>query len=106
MNHAMQALAVLPWPRAKPDNVFQTIFGRCLMHGIHHGVKSGNMALAQTSFTQTASALARRHGLSTLVLGCTEIPLALRCVLGLDALSLVGPAVLLVKALAQRVYQL
>ena len=62
--------------------------------------------LSETSFTQTASALARRHGLSTLVLGCTEIPLALRCVLGLDALSLVDPAVLLVKALAQRAYQL
>ena len=64
------------------------------------------MALAQTSFTQTASTLVRRHGLSTLVLGCTEIPLALRCVRGLDALSLVNPALLLVKALAQRAYQL
>ena len=46
-----------------------------LMHGIYSGVKVGNMALAQSAFAQVAEALARRHGLQTLVLGCTEIPL-------------------------------
>jgi aspartate racemase len=75
-----------------------------LMHGIYHGVKVGNMALAQASFTQVAGALARRHGLSTLVLGCTEIPLALESVPELDALTLVDPAVVLARALAQRAY--
>lgn len=75
-----------------------------LMHGIYHGVKVGNMALAQTSFARVAETFAHRHGLSTLVLGCTEIPLALRSVPGLDALSLVDPAVVLAKALAQRAY--
>ena len=76
-----------------------------LMQGIYQGVKAGNMALAHTYFTQVAGALARRHGLSTLVLGCTEIPLALQHVPGLDALSLVDPAALLAKVLAGRAYQ-
>ena len=76
-----------------------------LMHGVYQGVKAGNMTLARACFTQVAESLARRHGLSTLVLGCTEIPLALHGVPGLDVLSLVDPAVLLAKALAHRAYQ-
>lgn len=75
-----------------------------LMRGIYSGVKVGDMALAHTSFAQVAEALARRHGLTTLVLGCTEIPLALRSVPGLDALTLEDPAVILASALAQRAY--
>jgi aspartate racemase len=77
-----------------------------LMQGIYQGVKVGNLTLAHASFTQVAEALARRHGLSTLVLGCTEIPLALTSVPGLDALSLIDPAVMLARALAQRAYDL
>jgi aspartate racemase len=38
------------------------------------------------------------------VLGCTEIPLALSAVPGMDALDLVDPAALLARALAQRAY--
>ena len=75
-----------------------------LMDGIYHGVKMGNMALARDCFAGVAQALARRHGLSTLVLGCTEIPLALSAVPGMDALELVDPADLLARALAQRAY--
>ncbi len=78
-----------------------------LMHGIYHGVKAGNMALAHHCFAGVAEALARRHGLSTLVLGCTEIPLALgaqHAVPGLDALDLIDPALLLARALARRAY--
>ncbi|MFC5523912.1 aspartate/glutamate racemase family protein [Polaromonas jejuensis] len=78
-----------------------------LMHGIYHGVKVGNMALAHDCFAGVAEALARRHGLSTLVLGCTEIPLALgaqRVVAGLDGLDLIDPALLLARALARRAY--
>lgn len=75
-----------------------------LMHGIYRGVKVGNMALAHTIFTQVAGTLARRHDLSTLVLGCTEIPLAIDSVPGLNALTLVDPAVMLARALAQRAY--
>ena len=42
--------------------------------------------------------------LSVLVLGCTEIPLALSAVPGMDSLELVDPAALLARALAQRAY--
>lgn len=77
-----------------------------LMRGIYDGVKVGNMALARECFTGVAGALAARHGLSTLVLGCTEIPLALSAVPGMEALDLVDPAALLAQALAQRAYAL
>jgi aspartate racemase len=75
-----------------------------VMQGIYEGVKVGDMALANECFAGVARALAERHGLSTLVLGCTEIPLALSAVPGLDALDLVDPAALLARALAQRAY--
>ena len=75
-----------------------------LMHGIYEGVKVGNMALAQNCFAVVAKALAQRHGLSTLIMGCTEIPLALDAVPGMDELELIDPAVLLASALVQRAY--
>ena len=75
-----------------------------VMRGIYDGVKAGNMALAHGCFAAVAGALAGRHGLSALVLGCTEIPLALSAVPGMDELELVDPAALLAKALAQRAY--
>ena len=74
------------------------------MRGIYHGVKRGDMTLAHACFAQVAEALARRHGLSTLVLGCTEIPLALNAVPAISGLALVDPAALLARALAQRAY--
>ena len=77
-----------------------------LMHGIYSGVKVGNMALAHASFASVAEALAKRHGLQTLVLGCTEIPLALTSVPGMPGLELIDPAQLLAQALAQRAYRL
>ena len=77
-----------------------------LMHGIYRGVKVGNMVLAHRAFAQVAQALARRHGLQTLVLGCTEIPLALTSVPGMAGLDLIDPAELLAQALAKRAYQL
>ena len=77
-----------------------------LMYGIYSGVKVGNMALAHSAFASVAEALARRHGLQTLVLGCTEIPLALNALLGMPHLSLIDPAELLAQALAERAYRL
>ena len=56
------------------------------------------MALTRASFMCVVESLARRHRLSILMLGCTEIPLALHCVSGIDAISLVDPAVLSAKA--------
>ncbi|RYX95981.1 MAG: aspartate/glutamate racemase family protein [Comamonadaceae bacterium] len=48
-----------------------------LMRGIYEGVKAGDLAFARDAFSEVAQNLAARHGLSTLVMGCTEIPLAL-----------------------------
>ena len=76
-----------------------------LMRGIYEGVKSGDMALARDCFTKVAEALARRHELSTLVLACTEIPLALNAVPAMGELVLVDPAALLARALARRAYR-
>ena len=75
-----------------------------LMHGIYRGVKVGNMALAQDCFASVAKAIARRHGLSTLVMGCTEIPLALGALSEMADLDLVNPADSLARALALRAY--
>ena len=75
-----------------------------LMHGIYKGVKVGNMALAQDCFASVAKAISRRHGLSTLVMGCTEIPLALSAFTEMADLDLVNPADLLARALALRAY--
>ena len=76
-----------------------------LMHGIYSGVKVGNMPLAHSAFASVAQALAERHGLQTLVLGCTEIPLALHSVTSMPGLNLVDPAELLAQALAERAYR-
>jgi aspartate racemase len=77
-----------------------------LMHGIYSGVKVGDMATAHSAFASVAEALAKRHCLQTLVLGCTEIPLALTSVPGMAGLDLIDPAELLAQALAQRAYRL
>lgn len=81
-----------------------------LMNGIYSGVKVGDLALARGEFSKVAAALARRHGLQTLVLGCTEIPLAfgdmdnLNRIEGLVDVQLVDPAALLAKKLAEHAY--
>lgn len=75
-----------------------------LMQGIYDGVKVGDLALAHDCFSDVAQALVQRYGLSTLILGCTEIPLVLRSVPGMGHLDLVDPANLLAHALARRAY--
>jgi aspartate racemase len=75
-----------------------------LMHGIYKGVKMGDMPLALECFQSVAQTLAERHHLTTLVMGCTEIPLALQTVPGIPNVHLVDPAVLLARTLAQRAY--
>jgi aspartate racemase len=77
-----------------------------LMHGIYHGVKMGDMELATECFQSVAATLAQRHGLTTLIMGCTEIPLALKTVPGMQHIELVDPAMLLARALARRAYSL
>jgi aspartate racemase len=75
-----------------------------IMQGIYDGVKAGNMPLAQRCFSEVAQALAQRHGGAALVLGCTEIPLALDGLAHTADLPLFNPAQVLARALAQRAY--
>lgn len=76
-----------------------------LMQGIYDGVKAGNYALARQRFEAVALALQQRHGVSTLVMGCTEIPLALSEHAGLPGLSLVNPSQVLAAALSLHAYR-
>lgn len=77
-----------------------------LMRGIYSGVKAGNLQLAQGCFAEVAKVMVRRFDLSVMIMGCTEIPLALQAVGGLKRLELVDPAALLAQALARRAYGL
>lgn len=76
-----------------------------LMEGIYQGVKAGDFALARGHFETVATALAQRHGCATLVMGCTEIPLALRPGPATQGLQLVDAAQLTARALAMRAYR-
>ena len=75
-----------------------------LMTGIYQGVKADNLALARQCFTDVAQALQQRHGLSVLIMGCTEIPLALQRVPPTDGVELLDPARVLARTLVQRAY--
>lgn len=72
-----------------------------VMRGIREGVKAGRIDMARDTFTTVGQALAKRHGLDTLVLACTEIPLALHTLAGV---RLVDPAKVLARALVERAY--
>jgi aspartate racemase len=76
-----------------------------LMQGIYNGVKAGDLEFARVSFESVAQAVAQRHGCSTLVMGCTEIPLALTPGPGTPGLVLVDPAQWIARALALRAYR-
>jgi len=75
-----------------------------LMDGIYRGVKAGDMALARRNFSDVARALAERHALATLIMGCTEIPLALNGAPPLAGLQLIDPARAAARVLALRAY--
>jgi aspartate racemase len=72
---------------------------RVVMKGIREGVKAGRMDLARDAFSSVGQVLAKRHGVETLVLACTEIPLALHALAGV---RLVDPAKVLAWALVAR----
>lgn len=76
-----------------------------LMEGIYQGVKANNLALAQARFGDVAQALAQRHPGCTLVMGCTEIPLALPQAPQARGLALLDPADVLARALVRRAYE-
>jgi len=76
-----------------------------LMRGIYEGVKTGDLVLAQACFVEVAQALRARHGRAiALVMGCTEIPLALEHAPAAAQWQLVNPARVLAQALASRAY--
>jgi len=75
-----------------------------LMDGIYLGVKAGDMGLARRHFEGVARALSERHAARTLIMGCTEIPLALKDSRALVDLELVDPARLIARTLALRAY--
>jgi aspartate racemase len=64
-------------------------------------VKAGDYALALQRFETVSQALQQRHAVGTLIMGCTEIPLALAEGPRLPGLSLVNPSVVLASALAR-----
>lgn len=75
-----------------------------VMRGIYDGVKAGNLPLAQRCFSEVAQALVARHNVPALVLGCTEIPLALQALPELEGVELLDPAEVLARTLAARAY--
>ncbi|WP_370590522.1 aspartate/glutamate racemase family protein [Xylophilus sp. ASV27] len=76
-----------------------------VMQGIYAGVKAGDLALARECFGGVARAVAQRHPGSALIMGCTEIPLALpRPAADAAGLLLVDPAEVLAAALARKAY--
>ncbi len=76
-----------------------------LMQGIYDGVKAGDMPLAQACFRKVAQRMVTQHKLSALILGCTEIPLALTALPEHPQVLLIDPAAVLAQALARWAYR-
>lgn len=75
-----------------------------LMQGIYEGVKQGDMPLAVHCFGEALAPLLQRHGAVPVIMGCTEIPLALPQAPQARGAELVDPAWILACALAQDAY--
>lgn len=84
----------------RPDEAGRAL----LMRGIYAGVKTGDLALAERCFVTVGSDLRARHGELPLIMGCTEIPLALETAPAAAGWALVNPARVLAQALARRAY--
>jgi aspartate racemase len=77
---------------------------RLLMEGIYQGVKAGNLAFARDRFQAVAEVLAERHDTDAVIMGCTEIPLALKAGHVRAGLYLADPARIMARVLALRAY--
>jgi aspartate racemase len=77
---------------------------RLLMEGIYQGVKAGNLSFARERFAAVTVALAERHGTDAIIMGCTEIPLALKAGAGPTGSYLADPARIMARVLAARAY--
>ena len=76
-----------------------------LMQGIYDGVKTGDLALARECFVEVGRHLRQSHGPIALIMACTEIPLALEDAPEAAGWTLVNPAAVLARALAERAYR-
>lgn len=75
-----------------------------LMQGIYEGVKQGDMDRAAQCFGAVLAPLLQRHGDVPVVMGCTEIPLALPQAPEARGTTLVDPAWILAQALVGDAY--
>lgn len=75
-----------------------------LMRGIYQGVKADRMDQARADFGAVAQAMRARHGDVPLIMGCTEIPLALPGAASVQGLPLIDPAWELARAFARVAY--
>ncbi|MEG3043149.1 MAG: amino acid racemase [Comamonas sp.] len=75
-----------------------------LMRGIYQGVKADRMDQARADFAAVAQAMRTRHGDMPLIMGCTEIPLALPGAASVQGLPLIDPSWELARALARVAY--
>lgn len=76
-----------------------------LMQGIYDGVKQGNVALAAQRFGVVLGEMRHRFGDVPVVMGCTEIPLALPQAPEAQGAVLIDPAWILAQALVQQAYE-
>lgn len=76
-----------------------------LMQGIYEGVKRADLALATECFGQVLAPLLQRYGNVPVIMGCTEIPLALPQAAQACGACLVDPAWILAQALARQAYE-
>jgi len=75
-----------------------------LMRGIYQGVKTGDLDYARACFVEVGQRLQMRHGDISLIMGCTEIPLALETAPEATHWNLINPALVLAQALVERAY--
>lgn len=76
-----------------------------LMQGIYDGVKCANLPLATQCFGEVLGAMRARHGEVPVIMGCTEIPLALPQAPQAQGLQLIDPAWILAQALVRQAYE-
>ncbi|WP_370680431.1 aspartate/glutamate racemase family protein [Comamonas sp. GB3 AK4-5] len=75
-----------------------------LMQGIYDGVKRGDQALAVQCFGSVLEGMRQQHGELPVIMGCTEIPLALPQAPQAQGATLIDPAWILAQALADQAY--
>lgn len=76
-----------------------------LMQGIYQGVKRADMALATQCFDEVLLHLRAHHGDVPVIMGCTEIPLALPQARSAQGAVLIDPSWILAQALARQAYE-